>query len=74
MSPHLALNGRAGSHQICPLLKVDRPYHRAAVTSQFDSERTWATLKQAVSEADPIPFKALARSDTMPCLEPERQT
>jgi hypothetical protein len=32
----LALNGRAGSHQICPLLKVDRPCRRAAVTSQFD--------------------------------------
>jgi hypothetical protein len=35
----LALNGRAGTHQICPLLKVDRPCHRAAVTSQFDPNR-----------------------------------
>ncbi len=30
--PVLALNSRAGSHQICPLLKVDRLCHRAAVT------------------------------------------
>jgi hypothetical protein len=32
MSPFLALNGHAGSHHLCPLLKVDRPCHRAAVT------------------------------------------
>jgi hypothetical protein len=32
----LALNGRGDTHQICPLLKVNRPYHLAAVTSQFD--------------------------------------
>jgi len=32
----VALNGHAGSHQVCPLLKVDRPCHLAAVTSQFD--------------------------------------
>jgi hypothetical protein len=25
----LALNGRADTHQICPVLKVDRPCHRA---------------------------------------------
>ena len=31
----LALNGRADTHQICPLLKVNRPCHIAAVTSQF---------------------------------------
>jgi hypothetical protein len=31
----LALNGRADTHQICPVLKVDRPCHRAAATSQF---------------------------------------
>src|SRR5437016_489325 len=27
-----ALNGRADSHHLCPLLKVDRPCHRAAAT------------------------------------------
>jgi hypothetical protein len=32
----LALNGRGDTHQICPLLKVNRPCHLAAVTSQFD--------------------------------------
>ena len=32
----MALNGHAGSHQICPLLKVDRTCHRAAVTSHVD--------------------------------------
>jgi P-type E1-E2 ATPase len=31
-----ALNGRGNTHQICPLLKVNRPCHHAAVTSQFD--------------------------------------
>jgi len=35
-APVVALNGSAGSQQVCPLLKVDRPCHRAAVTSQFD--------------------------------------
>jgi hypothetical protein len=39
MSPLVALNGRAGSHRLCPLLKVDRPCHRAAVTSYFDRKR-----------------------------------
>ena len=34
--PYMALNGRAGSQQVCPLLKVDRPCHCATVTSQFD--------------------------------------
>jgi hypothetical protein len=33
---HVALNGRGDTHQICPLLKVNRPCHLAAVTSQFD--------------------------------------
>ena len=32
----LALNGRDDTHQICPLLKVNRPCHHAAMTSQFD--------------------------------------
>jgi hypothetical protein len=36
ISPLLALNGHAGSHQICPLLKVDRTCHRVAVTSHID--------------------------------------
>jgi len=27
----MALNGRADTHQTCPVLKVDRPCHRAAV-------------------------------------------
>jgi hypothetical protein len=36
----LALNGRGDTHQICPLLKVNRPCHLAAVTSQFDPEQT----------------------------------
>jgi hypothetical protein len=35
----MALNGRAGSQQICALLKVDRSCHRAVVTSQFDPQR-----------------------------------
>jgi hypothetical protein len=30
-----ALNGRASSHKICLLLKVDRPRHRVAETSHF---------------------------------------
>jgi hypothetical protein len=34
-----ALNGHAGSHQICPLLKVDRTCHRAAVTSHVDPQQ-----------------------------------
>ena len=40
MSPEVALNGRADTHQICPVLKVYRPCHCAAVTSQFDPEQT----------------------------------
>jgi hypothetical protein len=36
----MALNGRAAGRQICPLLKLDRPCHCAAVTSQFDPEQT----------------------------------
>ena len=32
--PQLALNGRGDTHQRCPLLKVNRPCHLAAVTSQ----------------------------------------
>jgi len=31
MCPLLALNGRGDTHQICPLLKVNRPCHPAAV-------------------------------------------
>jgi hypothetical protein len=34
MSPLMALNGRPGIDQICPLLKVDRPCHRVAGTCQ----------------------------------------
>ena len=34
----MALNGGVDSHQICPLLKVNRPCHEAAVTSQFDTQ------------------------------------
>jgi hypothetical protein len=34
--PVMALNGHAGSHQICPLLKVDRTCHRATVTAPID--------------------------------------
>src|SRR5258706_4918034 len=45
MSPVMALNGRAGSHHICRLLKVDRPCHRAAVSSHFDPRRTKAGLE-----------------------------
>jgi hypothetical protein len=29
-------NGRCDTHQVCPLLKVNRPCHLAAVTSHFD--------------------------------------
>ena len=35
LGPRSALR-RAGSHSLCPLLKVDRPCHRAAVGSHFD--------------------------------------
>jgi hypothetical protein len=35
----MALNGRGDTDQICPLLKVNRPCHLAAVTSQFDPTR-----------------------------------
>ena len=38
--PLMALSGRADTYQICPVLKVDRPRHRAAVTSRFDPDRT----------------------------------
>jgi hypothetical protein len=38
--PRLCLNGHAGSHQKCPLLKVHRPCHRPAVTSQVDPNRS----------------------------------
>jgi len=41
MSPEVALNGHAGSHQICPLLKVDRTCHRATVTAHTSGERAW---------------------------------
>src|SRR5258708_2321772 len=45
----MALNGRAGSHHICSLLKVDRPC-RAAVTSHFDHKGHWPKSRnQAVS-------------------------
>jgi hypothetical protein len=37
-APPLA-HGCADTHQICPVLKVDRPCHRAAVTSHFDPSR-----------------------------------
>jgi hypothetical protein len=37
----LALKGRGDTHQICPLLKVNRPCHPAARTSQFDPELTF---------------------------------
>jgi hypothetical protein len=40
-----ALNGPADTHQICPMLKVDRPCHRAAVTSQFDPKATLHTFQ-----------------------------
>jgi hypothetical protein len=39
----VALNGRGDTHQICRLLKVNRPCHLAAVTSQFDPDRAFAT-------------------------------
>ena len=35
----VALNRRGDTHQVCPLLKVNRPCHQAAVTSQFDPKR-----------------------------------
>jgi len=36
----LALNGHAGSHKICPLLKVNRTCHRAIVTAHVDPYET----------------------------------
>jgi hypothetical protein len=41
----VALNGRAGSDQICPLLKVDRPCYRAAMTSQFDPKPSFGSIR-----------------------------
>jgi hypothetical protein len=41
----MALNGRGDTHQICPLLKVNRPCNLAAVTSQFDPEQSLPGLK-----------------------------
>jgi hypothetical protein len=36
----MALSGRGDTHQICPLLNVNRPCHLAAVTYQFDPLRS----------------------------------
>jgi len=44
----MALNGRADAHQICPVLRVDRPCRRAAVTSQFDPELISPRISSAI--------------------------
>jgi uncharacterized protein with GYD domain len=41
----MALNGRGDTHQICPLLKVNRPRHLAAATPQFDPKGHRASQK-----------------------------
>ena len=38
----MAHNGHGDSHQVCPLLKVDRTCHRATVTAHIDPQRTSA--------------------------------
>src|SRR5262249_32806574 len=47
----MARTGRGDTHQACPLLKVNRPCHLAAVTSQFDPQPTWGKLKSRSATA-----------------------
>jgi hypothetical protein len=57
----LALNGRAGTHQICPLMKVNRPCHRAAVTSQFDPMRNSSQATKTARFCSAVGFGLLGR-------------
>jgi hypothetical protein len=53
----LALNGRADTHQTCPVLKVDRPCPRVAVRSQFDPIRTFGWSREILdfqNQREPI--------------------
>jgi hypothetical protein len=46
----MALNGRGDTHQICPLLKVNRPCHLAAVTAHIDPKQTSAPWPNRLRE------------------------
>jgi hypothetical protein len=48
------VNGHAGSHQICPLLKVDRTCHRATVTAHIDPKQTkgWTESRAAPPDCE----------------------
>src|SRR5262249_60404037 len=55
--------GRGDTHQACPLLKVNRPCHLAAVTSQFDPQPTWGKLKSRIATALCYPLRREAREE-----------
>ncbi len=60
----LALNGRVGSHHLCPLLQVDRPCHRGAVSSHFGPEPALALVVklQCIKRFDAYSNTSSARS------------
>src|SRR5262245_185683 len=53
MSPLVALHGHAGSHQMCPLLKVDRTCHRATTTAHIGPEAEALRPSGMVTPASP---------------------
>src|SRR5262245_66229267 len=59
----MARTGRGDTHQACPLLKVNRPCHLAAVTSQIDPQPTWGKLKSRVATALCYPLRREAREE-----------
>src|SRR5215468_9520584 len=59
----MARTGRGDTHQACPLLKVNRPCHLAAVTSQFDPQPTWGKLKSLIATALCYPLRREAREE-----------
>src|SRR6516162_3790478 len=59
----MARTGRGDTHQACPLLKVNRPCHLAAVTSQFDPQPTWGKLKFRIATALCYPLRREAREE-----------
>src|SRR5215472_1678220 len=59
----MARTGRGDTHQACPLLKVNRPCHLAAVTSQFDPQPTWGKLKSRIATALCYPLRREAREE-----------